>query len=141
MDSIIAFAGNHLALVAALGVILVLLAVNEATGSLGGLKRISVSDAIRLINDREPLLIDCRTPVEFKRGHLLNALNVSLARFDEEIGRVGKDKSRPVLVYCQMGPRSDAAYKKLVERGFTEVYALKGGINAWMGASLPVVNK
>lgn len=141
MDSIFSFAGQHVGLFAALGVILVLLAVNEATGSLGGLKRMSIADAVRLINDREPLLIDCRTPAEFKRGHLLNALNVSLNRFDEEIGRVGKDKSRPVLVYCQMGPRSDSAFKKLVERGYSEVYVLKGGINAWQGASLPVVTK
>lgn len=131
----------HLLLFAALGIVLALIVANEVHGSLTGGKRLSAAEAVRLINDRDPLVVDVRPQSEYKRGHLLGAFHAPAAKFDEYLGQIAKDKARPVLVYCALGANSGAIADKLRQNGFAEVYPLKGGINAWQMANLPVTSK
>ncbi len=141
MPQLVEFFQNHLLLFSAAGVILVLLVVNEMTASLLGEKRLNAQEAVRLINDRDAIIVDLRAQNEFKRGHLLNAINVPFAKLDERASDVGKDKARPVLLYCALGSVAGQAALKLKKQGYTEVYPLKGGLNAWTGANLPVTAK
>jgi len=141
MDQLITFFGAHPSLFAALGVVTVLLIANEVHGNLTGGKRLSVPEAIRLINDRDPLVLDVRTVADFKKGHLLNARNAPLAKLDEHLTQFAKDKAKPVLVYCALGGTSVTAVEKLRKQGFTEAYPLRGGLNAWITANLPVTTK
>lgn len=138
MSQLVEFFGNHVGLFVALGVVVLLLIANEVHGTLTGGKRLSVPEAVRLINDRDPLILDVRTPADFKKGHLLNAHNAPLTKLDESLGSASKDKSKPVLVYCALGSSSISAAERLRKLGYAEVYPLRGGINAWLGASLPV---
>ncbi|WP_028008398.1 rhodanese-like domain-containing protein [Solimonas flava] len=131
----------HVWLFVALGVVLALLIANEVHGNLTGGKRMSPAEAVRLINDRDPLIVDVRPLAEFKRGHLLNAFHAPLGKFDEYLGQLAKDKARPVLVYCALGVSSSTAVEKLRKNGFAEVYPLRGGINAWSMANLPLTTK
>lgn len=141
MDQLIEFFGNHPGLFAALGVVVLLLIVNEVHGNITGGKRLTVSDAVRLINDRDPVVLDVRTLADFKKSHLLNAQSAPLAKLDEHLGVIGKDKSKPVLVYCALGGSAVTAAERLRKQGFAEVYPLRGGLNAWLGANLPVTTK
>ncbi|HEY1075316.1 MAG TPA: rhodanese-like domain-containing protein [Fontimonas sp.] len=141
MDQLITFFGAHTGLFVALGVVIVLLIANEVHGNLTGGKRLSVAEAIRLINDKDPLVLDVRTPADFKKGHLLNARNAPLAKLDEHVGALAKDKARPVLVYCALGSSSVSAVEKLRKLGFSEAYPLRGGLNAWLTANMPVTTK
>ncbi|MEH6307888.1 thioredoxin domain-containing protein [Olivibacter sp. CPCC 100613] len=83
-------------------------------------------------------LIDVRTPEEFVDGHLEHAHNIDIKgeNFKSELDHL--DKEKPVFVYCLGGGRSAKAAATLKERGFTQVYDLKGGIMAWKNAGLPV---
>ncbi|MFN8360665.1 MAG: thioredoxin domain-containing protein [Candidatus Kapaibacterium sp.] len=83
-------------------------------------------------------IIDVRTPAEFAKGHLQNAMNIDWNgdSFDTQIAHV--DKSKPVLVYCLSGARSAAAASKMRSSGYKEVYELQGGIMKWNAAGLPV---
>ena len=141
MAQFLEFFGNHSALFIALGVVLTLLVANEVHGALTGGKRLNAPEAVRLINDRDPLVLDVRTPADFKRGHLLHAQNTPLAKLDEHLVMIGKDKARPILIYCALGGSATAAADKLKKLGHTEVYPLRGGINAWLTANLPVTTK
>lgn len=141
MEAYLSFVQNHPALFAALGVILVLIVANEVHGQLTGGKRLSIPEAVRLINDRDPLILDVRAPGDYKRGHLLNAINVPAARIDERAGELGKDKSRPVLVYCALGGSAAEVAKKLHKLGYSQAYPLRGGINGWLSANLPITSK
>jgi len=141
MDQFLEFIRNHPYHFVALGVGVLALVANEVHGTLTGGKRLSVAEAVRLINDREPIILDVRTPADFKRGHLLNAQNAPLSKFDESLGRVARDKARPVLVYCAIGSSSTGAVERLRKSGYTEVYPLRGGIGAWVSANLPVTTK
>lgn len=141
MAQFIEFFNHHPVLFAALGLVLVLFIANEVHGAMTGGKRLGAAEAVRLINDRDPLIVDVRAPADFKRGHLLNALNAPLAKLDEHLGVIGKDKARPILVYCALGGSGVAAADRLKKLGHTEVYPMRGGINAWLGANLPVTTK
>jgi thioredoxin 1 len=83
-------------------------------------------------------LLDVRTPGEFSKEHLPNALNIdwNANDFDKQIATL--DKTKPVLVYCLSGGRSASAAAKMRADGFKEVYELQGGIMKWTAANLPV---
>ncbi|MDM4768614.1 rhodanese-like domain-containing protein [Solimonas sp. SE-A11] len=140
MDQLITFAQNHPWLFVALGVVVLLIVANEVHGNLAGGKRLTALEAVRFINDKDPLIIDLRTAADFKRGHLLNAVNAPFAKFDEYAGQF-RDKSRPVLLYCALGTMGGAIAEKLRKQGYAEVYPLRGGINGWLMNSLPVTVK
>lgn len=76
-------------------------------------------------------LIDVRTSLEFKSGHIKNAKNIDFfsRSFNDEINKLNKQK--PIFVYCRSGARSHKAAKKLAELGFIEIYDLKGGFLNW----------
>jgi rhodanese-related sulfurtransferase len=131
----------HPILFAALAGVVALLIANEVHGNLTGGKRLSIPEAVRLINDREPLIVDVRTVADFKRSHLLNALNIPLAKIDERATELGRDKSRPILIYDALGSSAGEAADKIKKLGHAEAYPLRGGINSWLGASLPVTAK
>lgn len=141
MQQIIEFCSNHPLLLMALGLVVVLIVANEVHGSMTGGKRLSALEAVRLINDREPLIVDLRPVADFKKGHLLNALNLPLAKLGERVGDLGKDRSRPVLVYCALGGSSGEAADRLRKLGFAEAYPMRGGLNGWLQNNLPVTVK
>lgn len=111
------------------------------SGIVTGEKRLSPSDAVRLINDRHALVLDVRTPADYKKGHILNALNVPQARLQERLSELGKDHARPIVVYCALGGVSAQATHQLKKAGYTEVYPIAGGLNGWLSASLPVTTR
>ncbi len=69
------------------------------------------------------LLLDVRTPGEFRSGALPKAQNIPLQELDQRIKQI-KKKNRPVVAYCQSGRRSGMAVKLLRRQG---VEAYNGG--------------
>lgn len=82
------------------------------------------------------LLIDVRSPAEFKQGALEGAQNIPFIDIME--GRHTLPKDRPILLVCSIGGRSYAAGQILLEKGYTDVQNLDGGMAAWQKARLPV---
>lgn len=141
MQLIIEFLSAHWILSSALVLVLVAMVANELWTNLRGEKRLSPAEAVRLINDQNAALLDVRSPADFKKSHLLNAVNIPAARIEERINEIAKLKERTVLCYCALGSLAPQACTTLRKQGFTTVYSLKGGLNAWQGASLPVTTK
>mgnify|MGYP000526448653 CR=1 FL=1 len=85
------------------------------------------------------IVIDVRTPDEFKDGHIKTAKNIDIMskEFAAKLGAL--DKTKPVLVHCQAGGRSTRALPTFEKLGFSEVYHRDGGMNDWNKASQPVV--
>lgn len=85
-------------------------------------------------------LLDVRTASEFETGFIKGALQAdwtNKSQFQERI--VALDKTKTVYVYCLSGGRSGAAQQWMLANGFTKVINMKGGINAWNQANLPLV--
>lgn len=101
---------------------------------------LSASEFSKKINTlSKPVIIDVRTPEEFSKGHLPNAINFDWNSENFETQIVKLDKSKPCLLYCLSGSRSADASEKLNKKGFKEVYDLQGGILKWRAADLPQV--
>ena len=83
------------------------------------------------------VLLDVRSEQEVKEGALPNAQNIV---YDESFADKleGLPKDAPVFVYCAAGKRSAKAADILTGKGFREVYQLRGGLNAWKEAKLPL---
>ncbi|MEM9526514.1 MAG: rhodanese-like domain-containing protein [Bacteroidota bacterium] len=97
---------------------------------------LSAKEAAALEN---AIFLDAREPAEYAVSHLPNAL---LLGYNKPNNKLLKqlDKSRPVVVYCTVGYRSERAAAKLRKRGFERVYNLYGSLYAWKLAGLPLEN-
>jgi phage shock protein E len=69
---------------------------------------------------RGAIILDVRTPHEFKNGHLKNSKNIPLDQLPDSIADL--DRSKPVITCCATGIRSITAKNILKSIGFTEVY-------------------
>ena len=86
------------------------------------------SEVADLCAQTETRILDCRDPRSYQQGHLPGAQLVS----DEVIKRLARsDKEQPVLVYCYHGISSRDLATFLVNFGFTSVFNLEGGWQAW----------
>lgn len=102
-----------------------------------GFRTVTPSEAQQLINSRKGLvMIDVRTPQELANGVIKGSHNVPLWPVMQ--GKLNLPKDTPLLVICAVGGRSYAAGQALVKWGFQEVYNLKGGIDGWKQAGLPL---
>lgn len=75
-------------------------------------------------------LLDTREYEEYAVSHLPGALHVGFDTFSRKVVEE-LDPSKPVLVYCTVGARSQKIGKLLAEEGY-EVYNLYGGIFHWV---------
>lgn len=85
----------------------------------------------------DALFLDAREPDEYAVSHLPGAKLLGYSEIDWSQLR-GVDKSRPVVVYCTVGYRSERVARDLRERGFERVYNLYGSLYAWALAGLPL---
>ena len=84
-----------------------------------------------------PLLLDVRTPAEFRVSHLRGA---RLVPYDSlaTLRLAGVDRARPVVVYCSIGVRSERMGERLHALGFQNVHNLYGGLFEWVNQGNPV---
>jgi rhodanese-related sulfurtransferase len=102
-------------------------------------KTVSPHQATLLINKQNGLFLDIRERKDFDKGHIVDAINIPLAKLHERITELEKKKELPIVVVCQMGQQSGEAVKALEAKGFTQVSRMSGGMNEWQVQSLPVV--
>ena len=79
------------------------------------------TEAIVLI-ETGALVIDVRSPEEFKTGHLEGALNIVHTDVDGLEEAIGENHGRSVVLYCRSGGRAGKAQVALQERGYTAVH-------------------
>jgi len=102
-------------------------------------KGISPQQATMLINKHEGIVLDIRERKDFEKGHLVDAINIPLAKLNERVVELDKKKEMPIIVVCQLGQQSADAVKALEARGFAKVFRMSGGMNEWQLQNLPVV--
>lgn len=70
------------------------------------------------------LVIDVRTPAEFKSRAYPRAKNIPLGDLDQRINELG-NKDQTIVLYCASGARSGSAKRRLIKAGYTN--ALNAG--------------
>ena len=77
------------------------------------------------------VLLDVRTPQEYREGHIPSSQNVPLQQLDK-VEEVTENKDTVLYVYCRSGARSRQAVSLLKHMGYTNVHNI-GGIAAYSG--------
>lgn len=101
-------------------------------------KDVTVAEAEKLVQNTNVVVLDVRTPGEFKEGHIHGATNVNFYDRSFREALQGLDKSRPYVVHCAVGGRSSKAVKTMEDLGFTNIFHLEAGIKGWEKARKPV---
>src|SRR5262245_24098825 len=99
---------------------------------------VSAFDAVQLINRRDALVLDVRASGEYAAGHIADAKHIQETQVADRIKELDKFRARPIIVTCATGSRAPGVSGALRKKGFTEAFALRGGIAAWQQASLPL---
>lgn len=139
MERLLEFTGNHTLLVSALMISFFVLVFSELRRKATAVSAVDPSAAVRLIND-DATIIDLRSAEAFGRGHIVNARNVPMDELGARMEKLGRLKDKPVVTVCDAGITSSRALATLKAAGFDSVYNLKGGMNAWAQAGMPVVS-
>jgi len=92
-------------------------------------KNMSVQELKALIDSGERFeLLDVRSPEEAAVASLPGALLVT----QEEAGRVERlPKDTKIVFFCHHGGRSQQAAQHFASQGFSNIYNVEGGIDAW----------
>lgn len=107
----------------------------------GTIEVISPEEAEQIIDSKEAVIVDVRTKEAFLKGHLKDAIHISLndENFSELIAQL--DVKKPVMVYCGLGKGSARCAKILINEGFQKVYDLDGGLSKWESSGRKIVLK
>ena len=82
-----------------------------------------------LIKDKNTFILDARKPFEYELGSFKKAVNPKVNHFREFPEYLNKlDKKKPVAMFCTGGIRCEKASVYLNQKGFKNVFQLKGGI-------------
>lgn len=140
MDQLLEFAGNHL-LLAIIWLVLVMLIIGSWLKSkLSPIKAISPTELTLKVNRENAVVLDIRGEEDYRKGHITDARNVKLDQIDKQpLTGLEKQKDTPIIIVCQVGVAAQKAAAALAKQGYSQVSILQGGMNAWTGASLPVV--
>jgi rhodanese-related sulfurtransferase len=106
------------------------------SGGAGG-ARVTIAQAVQLINREKAVLIDVCEPAEYAAGHAAGAKSIPLGTLGKS-GDLPKNKAQPIVVVCASGARATRAVPTLRKLGFENVHVLAGGLGAWREANLPV---
>ncbi len=79
------------------------------------------------------LVVDVRTPKEFAAKHISNATLVPFEELDKRYHTDVPDTRNKILVYCSSGERSRLACDLLGRAGYTNLYNVQDGLQAWRG--------
>ena len=138
MAQFVEFIGNHLLLsamwVITLGAIMM---YHQRTGA----SSVGPQKAVMLINRQGAVVVDVREKKEFDTGHIVDSINIPLAKLKQRLSELRKHKEKPIVVVCKLGQHSSDAAKTLQESDYAEVFRLSGGLTEWKAQSLPLVQK
>ncbi len=103
------------------------------------LKNLRPEEFARALDRRNgAVLIDVRTPEEFRQAHLPGAINISYLTPDLWESLEQLDRETTYFIYCRTERRSMRVCMLMQNGGFRQVYNMEGGLIAWEEAFGPV---
>jgi len=137
MQRLLEFISHHPYLVAAAVLAAIVVVVYELRARVQAFAALSASQAVRLMN-QGALVIDLRSKDLFDAGHIVDARNVPVATLESQADSLKKWRDKNVITYCDTGSNGAGAARALIKLGFTKVFNLQGGLNAWVKDNLPL---
>lgn len=92
-------------------------------------KQLSYTEAKELLSNNSVVIADVRDKMSFEAEHIQGATHLSVKALNDFCQSTHHDT--PILVYCYHGISSQSVAQHLVDQGFTHVFSLIGGFEAW----------
>ena len=107
--------------------------------SAGEVKSIAPDELFEQLKARKEkiLVLDVRTPKEYREGHVPGSVNIPYHQLESRIGDVKAHAAEKVVVYCESGGRAAKAEAMLQEAGISEIYDLDGHMKEWREQKRP----
>jgi rhodanese-related sulfurtransferase len=139
MDQLITFAMSQPLLSSAWLVIVLLIIVITIRIQMSPIKQLSTQQMTFLVNRESGVVVDSRSEKDYKAGHIIDAIHLDNEKVTKnDFATLEKHKDNPIIVVCSAGLSAGKVTNQLAKAGFTRVNLLKGGMNAWLSAGLPV---
>ncbi len=130
------------AMSAALALVLVIATAMASACAGSRVSDVSVGQAQELIQKQSGksdfVILDVRTPAEFREGHIEGAVLLDISAPDFEKRLSALDRGKTYLVYCRTGNRSLRAVQAMERLGFRSIYHMNQGIVGWQQKNLPL---
>jgi rhodanese-related sulfurtransferase len=137
MQRLLEYLGHHPYLAGATLLVAIAVVVFELRARVHAFAALSAMQAVRLMN-QGALVIDLRSKELFDAGHIVDARNVPVAEIESQADSLKKWRDKNVITYCDSGSDAAGAVRTLMKLGFTKVFNLQGGLNAWVKDNLPL---
>ncbi len=92
----------------------------------------------RIQSNNPPVVVDTRSEIEFKRGHIPGAINAPVRKILLNRAQLPQDKNREMVVTCEHGQRATMAKLLLSLYGYRHTALLEGFLEDWKKAGLPL---
>ncbi len=107
-----------------------------ASGSGETYREITAPELQAMLQTKDFLLINVHVPFA---GNIPNTdLSIPFNEIAQHANQLPQDKEAKIVVYCRSGSMSAVAARTLVQMGYTNVWNLTGGMNAWRQAGFPL---
>jgi rhodanese-related sulfurtransferase len=101
----------------------------KAGDGLNSYSNLSVGQLSEMMAEKDFFLVDVHIP---EQQHIEGTdLFVPFDQIEQNQAKFPADKDTAIVVYCRSGNMSQESSQKLVELGYSRVYNLVGGIQAW----------
>jgi rhodanese-related sulfurtransferase len=92
---------------------------------------VSPKEAAAMRVDNKAVIVDVREDDEWNEHHIHGAIHIPLGQLDGRLSELSAYKNTPIITQCRGGKRSAKAQIALKSAGFSRVYSMDGGIDAW----------
>ena len=106
----------------------------KATGAV-----VKAEELLRRIESKTaPVIVDPRSELEFKRGHIPGAVNAPVRKILFKRAQLPQDRNCEMVIACMHGQRAVVSKWLLGLYGYRNMALLDGWIEGWIEAGLPV---
>lgn len=97
---------------------------------------VSVNELQIMLENKDFIFVNVHIPFE---GDIPNTdLSIPYDEIDQNLDQLPGDMDSKIVLYCRSGNMSSIAAETLVDLGYTNVWNLDGGFDAWEQAGLPM---
>jgi rhodanese-related sulfurtransferase len=105
----------------------------------GEYTNISVTDLQSMFDNKDFLFINVHVPFA---GNIPNTdLSIPFDQIQQNLDKLPEDKDAKIVIYCRSGSMSSVSATELVKLGYTNIWNLEDGFNAWEQAGLPLIGR
>jgi rhodanese-related sulfurtransferase len=137
MQQLLDYIAHHPFLVGAAVLAAIIVLAYELRARIQAFAALSSAQAVRMMN-QGALVIDLRSKELYDAGHIVDARHVPAAELESQADALKKWREKNVITYCDSGANGASAARTLTKLGFTKVFNLEGGLNAWVKDNLPL---